>query len=338
MPLFLPLNLKPKCQQCSSTKRTRLCAACGEISYCSRECQKLDWNRHKPECGNTDKIELSTFYPFLAILVDFGHQSASLKYPALTHRIVNDARQTTSSGGWDAVLLELGYRSARAPEGPVLRTKDWWPKANDLRELNNLRARIRREGSVLPILFALCLSLVDVLYTTTYNRGRDETRFRLHYDKLPIVDFGIYNGSIEVDARDKLAYKTPDGTYRRGQDPADHYWLYFTNSRGEEFTLDCATFTFGFDEEVNNRPYIPEHELLALFPTSPAWTNTLALDPPTTQHRPRTVTIRRRISVLRHPAVQRAFRRSESFGGQQQPLYLLGFFPSWTRSRGRNAA
>ena len=35
---------------CDSQRPTRSCAACGAISYCSRQCQRLDWKRHKKVC------------------------------------------------------------------------------------------------------------------------------------------------------------------------------------------------------------------------------------------------------------------------------------------------
>ena len=35
---------------CDSRGPTMFCAACGTISYCSRECQRLDWRQHKKAC------------------------------------------------------------------------------------------------------------------------------------------------------------------------------------------------------------------------------------------------------------------------------------------------
>jgi len=309
------------------------CAGCGEIAYCSKECQKSDWKRHKVECGDTDKIDLGTFYPFLAILVDYGHQIAqrndfpSLNHPALTHRIINNANPgvpfSIFADGWKGILVKLGDPMPRMD--PILTTKDWWPQARSLPELNKLRARIRREGNVVPILFGLCVALVDILYTTTYNKERGQTRVRLHFRQSPVVDFGICTGPVRVAAQDRLAYLLPDGSCIQGQDPDNHYWIYFLTARGEEFVLDCSMFTFNLDWEAKNEPYIlDDDELLTLFPASPAWTESRDLDLPKQLPR-RSDCVRERFSVLRHPSVQRAFQNSESFEGK--PLFLMDLFP-----------
>ncbi|KAG7097973.1 hypothetical protein E1B28_005283 [Marasmius oreades] len=33
------------------------CSGCRQISYCSRECQKLDWRRHKPDCTHVQAVK-----------------------------------------------------------------------------------------------------------------------------------------------------------------------------------------------------------------------------------------------------------------------------------------
>lgn len=38
------------CQSCSETERLLKCGACYTVSYCSKECQKADWNAHKVAC------------------------------------------------------------------------------------------------------------------------------------------------------------------------------------------------------------------------------------------------------------------------------------------------
>ena len=83
--------------------------------------------------GDTEKIDLGTFYPFLAILVDFGHQIAKrqdnphLNHPTLVHRIINDVNPgvpfTKFADGWEGILVELGDPMPRM--GTILQTKDW---------------------------------------------------------------------------------------------------------------------------------------------------------------------------------------------------------------------
>jgi hypothetical protein len=40
-----------------------------------------------------------------------------------------------------------------------------------------------------------------------------------------------------------------------GQDPDNHYWIYFTTLAGEEYFLDCGMMTFNFCEMVQTAPY-----------------------------------------------------------------------------------
>ena len=41
---------KDCCHTCGKIVKCKKCARCKEVSYCSRECQKKDWPRHKKEC------------------------------------------------------------------------------------------------------------------------------------------------------------------------------------------------------------------------------------------------------------------------------------------------
>ncbi|RIA79565.1 hypothetical protein C1645_840398 [Glomus cerebriforme] len=47
------------CQKPSTSK----CAKCHQIFYCSRECQKEDWNEHKKSCGNSPVIKNNENFP-----------------------------------------------------------------------------------------------------------------------------------------------------------------------------------------------------------------------------------------------------------------------------------
>jgi hypothetical protein len=38
------------CSKCGKPDATARCGGCKDISYCNRECQKLDWKKHKKEC------------------------------------------------------------------------------------------------------------------------------------------------------------------------------------------------------------------------------------------------------------------------------------------------
>ena len=41
---------KQPCANCKLKVGSRLCSACHQIGYCSRECQKAHWKVHKAEC------------------------------------------------------------------------------------------------------------------------------------------------------------------------------------------------------------------------------------------------------------------------------------------------
>ncbi|KDQ25690.1 hypothetical protein PLEOSDRAFT_31602, partial [Pleurotus ostreatus PC15] len=91
----LPLRALSECSQCQKSVTVKLCTDCMEAAYCSVECQRKDWTRHKPGCSNiperTEYIDVSTFYPFLALLAALAH-SHPMKplHAAATRRILND--------------------------------------------------------------------------------------------------------------------------------------------------------------------------------------------------------------------------------------------------------
>lgn len=41
---------KQPCNVCSKTDQTKACGKCKLAQYCSPECQRIDWPRHKPHC------------------------------------------------------------------------------------------------------------------------------------------------------------------------------------------------------------------------------------------------------------------------------------------------
>jgi hypothetical protein len=44
------------CENCGATDSSQLkdCGGCGGVAYCSRECQKSSWRKHKPNCSRLD--------------------------------------------------------------------------------------------------------------------------------------------------------------------------------------------------------------------------------------------------------------------------------------------
>ena len=186
---------------------------------------------------------------------------------------------------------------------------EWWPSAKSLKVASKLVRRILREGYVLQVCMAICTALVAELYTTTSGAGTAQKRVRMRYRSSPISDFGICVGSVEVKSRDKLAYWLPDGELFKGQDPNDHYWMYFRTMRGEEVVLDLAMFPFNLCTMVPTTSYISQRAS-KMMPLAPAFfldrvtrNNTPAL----ALHRER-----RRFSILRNSKIHEAVRSTEN--------------------------
>ncbi|KAA1474663.1 hypothetical protein DENSPDRAFT_341405 [Dentipellis sp. KUC8613] len=299
--VHVPPEAMDHCSQCGSEKQDswKLCS-CGEKWYCSLSCSKDFWKTHKAFCGETDRIEISTFYPLLACLVDISHDHV-LKpiHKAFTLTVMNDPTPGSYPmefrDGWEAVPVILGL-PARPAQRPVPIDHSWWPAAANSAILGKLAARIRREGFFLPILTAVSLALLCEMYTTTSAADSSQRRLRLRYRTMPISDFGICTGSTRVTNQDKLGYLDARAfSELHGQDPKDHYWLYFRTARGEEVLLDCAMFTFNLNMLVFARPYGT---------TSDAFVPAFFQEREMRQNTPALHTERRRVSMLRSPAMQ----------------------------------
>lgn len=168
---------------------------------------------------------------------------------ALSGQLQNEGNPTvvTLPNGWDSKLLLLDDTNDPQKVNPADPTdpENWWPKAPHRQTRAKLLKRVIREGYVLPIVVSLGLALLGEMYTTTSAAGSTERRTRLKYRSSPIADFGIAKGSARVTNQDKLAYvRLSDGRMTRGQDPDEHYWLYFTTIRGEELILDFGMYTW----------------------------------------------------------------------------------------------
>ncbi|KAJ6581487.1 hypothetical protein B0H19DRAFT_1115429 [Mycena capillaripes] len=315
--VYLPLAKLEECALCHSVPASplKLCAACGERAYCSQKCQKEDWTKHKPKCGKTDRINLERFYPFLACLAQTLHvHNDKPPHPGLSHTILNAPNPGCHPVGFPdgsaAKLVVLG--------DPVQMPNDfgshkWWPHAMSPNVRGKMFRRISREGYVLPAVMSVCLALLSEMYTTTAVSaadspdGKPQIRTRLTYKSSPIADFGIAAGSADVKSQDKLAYWQPgaeaedtDASFFRGQDPNDHYWIYFTTIRGEDVLLDCSMFTFNMCLMVHAEPYL--FSRMPPLDFAPAFFR----ERQTSSSTPDLYVERKRVSVLRDTDLHRA--------------------------------
>ncbi|KDQ62698.1 hypothetical protein JAAARDRAFT_468726 [Jaapia argillacea MUCL 33604] len=331
--VYLPLSTLDKCAICQKTQGLHLCSSCNERIYCSPNCQKADWTNHKLHCGKTEKIDLATFYPFLAGLSEQSHLNPNKPNPpALAHKILNSPNPYCPITPSTYLSLPPSkYSRDNASKflllGPEIHPilgggAEWWPTADSDKVRSKLMRRIVRSGYALPILTAICISILAEIYTTTSgktlscscpNPNADKEgkeggiRKRLRYRSSPIADFGIAIGSASVTSQDRLTYKfSKDNTILPGQDPTEHYWIYFSTIRGEEVHLDTFMFTHNMCLMVATSPYMPPGSMAVLPEYVPAAFEDRL-------HRKLTPDLRKertRFSVLRDEGLHEAVRNS----------------------------
>ncbi|KAF9025454.1 hypothetical protein BDZ89DRAFT_1068329 [Hymenopellis radicata] len=297
--VYLPLETLDACSVCSKKGNLRLCSACGEVVYCSGECQKAGWDKGHKEVKQTASTS-RPFYPILAILADVCHVHASKDmHPALLRQVIGLPAVFGFPDDTAAKVVSLGQE---IPPPTNSKCPNWWPTAPGDTAQRKLFMRIVREGDVLPIAAAVCIALLRAT-------KESQRRVRLQYKSSPISDFGIAKGAVDVQCQDQLAYFDGD-QFWKGQDPNDHYWIYFRTVRGEDIILDPSLYTFDFCIMVPSSPYttglkpgiLPDGGMSNVSPGflfgREANKGTIGLH-----------TERQRVSVLRNPALHHAIRR-----------------------------
>ncbi|KAK7685212.1 hypothetical protein QCA50_011575 [Cerrena zonata] len=305
-----------ECDACNKKPGNSLCS-CGERAYCSETCQNADWKEHKTKCGKPDQISLERFYPFLAWMfyVPYVVPRTKPMHPAMIYKISNDANPNVPAmklpdGSWAQLVV---IDDTTAPRNILdFNLMKWFPLAQSSRIAMKLERRIQASGYLLPILTAVATSILAEMYTTTSTPAGEATSsgrsIRLTYNSMPISDFGIAAGSVDIHDQDCLAFcKTSDSTISKSQDPDDHYWIYFTTVSGEEVILDFGLFPFNECQVVNTDAY--------LFPgmsTSQAklgWCPAYIIGPDDAQDKmPVSRTERKRLSMLRNPDLHKAVK------------------------------
>ncbi|KAG8929655.1 hypothetical protein FRC01_003967 [Tulasnella sp. 417] len=262
--VHIPLQRVEECYTCKKkAEKLSFCSSCWDRVYCSPECQNRDWKEggHKKECVKIQRVDLEIIYPFLASLCYLCRSlSVTNPHPGLTHRIINSPNPGITlpepiPGSSDmedqAMIVRLG-----TPVSPqTLATPTWWPTALNEKVRNKMRRRITFDGFDFHLHWVVCFALLDAFYT--------EQKLRLKYKSHPIADFGLAHGKFRVTCQDRLAYVLPDGTVQRGQDPDDHWWIYFTTMKGEELILDFGVYTWNMAMFIGTEPYVAEPLFMA---------------------------------------------------------------------------
>ncbi|VDB85416.1 unnamed protein product [Peniophora sp. CBMAI 1063] len=261
--LQIPRENGELCGGCGAIKPKKLCGACKEVMYCSAECQQKDRPVHKQVCNTRQYLDLQSFWPLLALLVEWSHiHSVKPTHVALRKTILNRPGPTEpviqSPDGRTARQVFLAEKQPITLALPML-DPHWWPLETDADARRRLMWRIKREGSVFPILTAIATGLLAEMYAEPLHTS--DVIPRLRYESGPLADFGIAAGVATVTGVDKLNYvevDTPNRRVTHGQDPDDHYWFYFRTVLGEELKIDCNMSTFEMNWMV--RVNAPGHD------------------------------------------------------------------------------
>ncbi|KAJ3568893.1 hypothetical protein NP233_g5413 [Leucocoprinus birnbaumii] len=219
-------------------------------------------------------------YPLLAYMMEVcrtihpQHEEEEKCHVAITHHIVNapplrrrrgspsmePLHHTTTLQGAYSTQADGGRgwcMASTLPRGPR------GSQAEALRVLN-LYQQCIRELSNLELVVATSLVLLSELYTA-YDPVPEEDitqklRFCLTCGKTPVADFGICKGKIRGTKNRLQVYTYHDldtDTHTSYQDPDNYYWIYFRTLTGEEFSLDCCSFSFGMEGCVDASHCIP---------------------------------------------------------------------------------
>ena len=90
-------KMNPLCSLCGGGIKTFWCGKCKSIKYCSIECQKEDWKRHKLVCDDSKKgyenrmltkSIISKINLFLGYYTYYAHIKKKFKYPSCLITIV----------------------------------------------------------------------------------------------------------------------------------------------------------------------------------------------------------------------------------------------------------
>jgi len=87
------------CFVCKSTGNTKRCSKCKSISYCGKDCQYKDWERHRTECYPVNDKEVTTPKPN-------SKENNSNNQSLRTSNSNNNSRNQTGASVNDAIVID----------------------------------------------------------------------------------------------------------------------------------------------------------------------------------------------------------------------------------------
>ena len=96
------------CGADARSTKLQCCAACRVVNYCSKECQKTDWKRHKAECKPRTELK--------QLAAEGGVMSFDTVPEERARRVVSVATAAAAVGGTPETGLAAADSSA-APRG-----------------------------------------------------------------------------------------------------------------------------------------------------------------------------------------------------------------------------
>ncbi|KAJ3505591.1 hypothetical protein NMY22_g17530 [Coprinellus aureogranulatus] len=228
---------------------------------------KEDWGAHKVKCGKTDRIDLISLYPLIALLMEaHRHHELTPLHPALTHKITS---APLPCGPHHLIDLPDGKKASLVVLGDEIDANrarihkaEWWPSGVDQFTRIRFMKRISSPEFLLPSIIASLVALAIEVYSTDYISaadspdGRMKRRVRLTYHGSPVWDFGVVKGRVDVLPENRLVFlDSKTRIMTAGPDPEEHYWIYFTTAAGEDFILDCGLYAFNIHMLAQCLPY-----------------------------------------------------------------------------------
>lgn len=214
--------------------------------------------------AQSQKINLRTFYPILAYLVDYFRRVGEPNtpfHPAMQSKILQAPipapRKAPRPNERLRQVVVLGEEYHLEQPGALA---NWWHGKQGLLtgvdDQMKLMFQVLREINTFEITIAICLVLLTDLYSAEdpLDDGPAGPYYRLEYGQDPISDFGICKGKIRGTTHYVQVWAYRDaktGTEHTYNDPDNHYWIYFKTLTGDEVTLDCNSYSFGMETLVD---------------------------------------------------------------------------------------